>query len=127
MTLQVKKKKEHKASSYVDRCQQYIADHYKEKIYLQDVAEKMDLSETYLSRLFRKETGICFSDYVVDVRLEHAANLLKYSDESIPEIAEYVNFPSQSYMGKIFKKKYNLTPKQYREIYRPVEFFEEKR
>ena len=125
LASQVKKRQERKMTSYVDRCQQYIADNYKKKIYLKDIAEKMDLSEAYLSRLFRRETGKRFQDYVIDVRLEHAANLLKYSEEAIPEIAEYVNFPSQSYMGKLFKKKYNLTPKQYREIYRPSEFFQE--
>lgn len=61
-----------------------------------------------------------------DIRIERAANLLIYSEESIPRIAEYVNFPSQSYFGKIFKAKKNMTPRQYRESYKPTEFLEEK-
>lgn len=124
LSNQVKKRLVRKSSSYVERCKDYINKHYKKKIYLSDIAECLGISETHLSRLFKKETGIRMQDFIVDVRLEHAMNLLKYSDENISNIAEYVNFPSQSYMGKIFKAKYGMTPKQYREKNRPSEFFE---
>lgn len=120
---QVKRKKGRKTSSYVEQCRDYVEKHYREKIYLLDIAEVLGLSETYLSRLFKKETGIRLQDFIVQVRLEHAANLLKYSEESISNIAEYVNFPSQSYMGKIFKEKYQLSPKKYRETNKPTEYF----
>lgn len=124
LTNQVKKRLERRSSSYVERCKDYINKHYKKKIYLSEIAASLGISETYLSRLFKKETGIRMQDFIIDVRLEHAGNLLKYSNEEISNIAEYVNFPSQSYMGKIFKAKYGMTPKQYREKNRPSEFFE---
>lgn len=124
LTEQVKKKKLRKTSSYVERCRDYVEKHYREKIYLSEIADTLGLSETYLSRLFKKETGERLQDYIVDVRLGHAANLLKYSEESISKIAEYVNFPSQSYMGKIFKEKYMMSPKQYREQNQPIEYFQ---
>lgn len=123
---QVRKKKSRKTSSYVDRCKDYVDKHYREKIYLSEIAGMLGLSETYLSRLFKKETGERLQDYIVDVRLEHAANLLKYSEESILNIAEYVGFPSQSYMGRVFKEKYNLSPKQYQQENRPAEYFRKK-
>lgn len=126
LTEQVQKKLVRKSSSYVERCRDYIEKHYREKIYLTDIAERLGLSETYLSRLFKKETGECLQDYIINIRLERAANLLKYSEESISNIAEYVNFPSQSYMGKVFKEKYQLSPKKYREEYAPAEYFEGK-
>lgn len=91
-----------------------------------DIAVNLGLSESYLSRLFRRETGERLQDYIVSVRLEHAVNLLKYSEESISNIAEYVNFPSQSYMGKIFQKKYQMSPKQFRKKYSPSEYFDAK-
>lgn len=125
LTAQVQKKMSRKTSSYVERCKDYVEKHYREKIYLADMAENLSLSETYLSRLFKKETGERLQDYIVDVRLERAANLLKYSDETISNIAEYVNFPSQSYMGRIFKEKYHLSPKKYREEYTPTEYFKQ--
>lgn len=124
LTEQVRRRQSRKSSSYIERAKDYIAGNYKKKIYLSDMAENLGLSETYLSRLFKKETGIRIQDFIVDVRLEHAANLLKYSDETLSNVAEYVNFPSQSYMGKVFKEKYGVTPKYYRKLNQPSEFIE---
>ncbi len=60
---------------------------------------------------------MCLQDYVNEVRVERSANLLMYSDESLSMIAEYVNFPSQSYFGKVFKEKKGMTTRQFRERY----------
>lgn len=117
------KSKRH-TSSYTLQCQDYIGRHYREKIYLEDIAKQLGITGSYLSRLFKKETGTNLQDYITDVRVEHAANLLVYSEESIPRIAEYVNFPSQSYFGRIFKEKMHMTPREYREKNRPAEFVE---
>ena len=78
--------------------------HYREKIYLEDIAEALGISPTYLSKLFKKETGQCLQDYINEERVFRAANLLIYSELSLTEIAEYVHFPNQSYFGKIFKQ-----------------------
>ena len=122
----VRKKKEgRKHSNYVDKCKDYVSRHYKEKIYLQDMADSMGLSSTYLSRLFSKETGMRLQDYINSFRVERAANLLIYSEESIAYIGEYVNFPSQSYFGKMFRKYKHMTPKEYRDRYKPSEFISE--
>lgn len=126
LTRQVQKKKGRRTSNYVECCKDYVDKNYRKKIYLSDIAENLGLSETYLSRLFKKETGERLQDYIIGVRLEHAANLLKYSEEPISNIAEYVNFPSQSYMGKMFQKKYQMSPKQYRESRSPSEYFDAK-
>ncbi len=123
LTDHVLKQKSRKSSSnYVERTKEYLATHYREKIYIGDIAEKLGLSESYLSRLFHKETGIRMQDYLVNIRLDHAANLLLYSDEPITRIAEYVNFPSQSYLGKVFKERYQVSPKQYRSQFKPKGF-----
>ena len=100
---------------YVERCRDYIQKHYREKIYLEDIAETLGLSPTYLSRLFKKETGIFIQDAINEERVFRAANLLLYSELSLTEIAQYVGFPNQSYMGKIFKKLRNMTPMTYRD------------
>lgn len=126
LTNRVRKKIEgRKHSSYVDKCMDYVSRHYKEKIYLQDMAESLGLSSTYLSRLFARETGMQLQEYINRFRVERAANLLTYSEESISYIAEYVNFPSQSYLGKMFRKYKHMTPKEYRDRYKPSEFTEE--
>ena len=110
-----------KSSNYVERCKDYIDKHYKEKIYLGDLAAALGVSSTYLSRLFSKETGIRLQDYITQYRVEKAANLLVYSNESIANISEYVNFPSQSYFGKVFKQFKQMTPGEYRELYQTIE------
>ena len=107
-----------RGSGYAERCRDYIKKHYREKIYLEDIAEALGISPTYLSRLFKKETGICLQDAVNEERIFRAANLLLYSELSLTEIALYVGFPNQSYMGKYFKKLKNITPMAYRELYR---------
>ena len=96
--------------------------HYREKLYLDDIAEKLGISPTYLSRLFKRDTGIRLQDYIVQVRVERAANLLRYSDQTIAEIAQYVHFPSQSYLGKAFRREMHMTPKEYRTRYQTVEW-----
>ncbi len=111
-----------KSSSYIDSCVSYINQHYREHIYLDDLAEKTGITPTYLSRLFSQEMGMTFQEYVLKVRAERAANLLKYSEASIAQIGDYVNFPNQSYFGKIFKKYMGMTPKAYRNRYKLREF-----
>lgn len=118
------KEKRH-TSSYTERCKDYVYGHYREKIYLDEIADTLGISSGYLSRLFKKETGVSLQVFINDVRIEKAANLLIYSEETLPEIAEYVNFPSQSYFGRIFKEKMLMTPKQYRELHKPAEFFDQ--
>lgn len=109
-------------SNYVENAKNYVAAHYREKIYLADIAGKLCISPTYLSKLFVQVTDERLQDYIVRFRVERAANLLVYSEESISYIAEYVRFPSQSYMGRVFKKYMGMTPQKYRDKYKPREF-----
>lgn len=123
LTEQVHKRRNRKnTSSYVERCKDYVNQHYREKIYLEDIAETLGIGASYVSRLFRMQMNMTLQDYVVQVRMEHAINLLVYSEETLAGIAEYVGFPSQSYMGKVFKKYKGITPRAYREQHKPREF-----
>ena len=123
LTSEVKRKLEQKhTSSYVEQSKDYVRKHYREKIYLNDIADTLGVSASYLSRLFSKETGERLQDYITRVRIERAANLLIYSDESLSKIAEYINFPSQSYFGRVFREQMKLSPRKYREIHKPKEF-----
>ena len=113
-------------SNYTETCKTYIAKHYREKLYLDDIAEHLGISPTYLSRLFKKDTGIRLQDYINLVRIDRASNMLKYSELSLSEIAEYVHFPSQSDFGKIFRQQMHMTPKEYRDRYKAAEYTEKK-
>lgn len=104
--------------NHVERCKNYIRNHCREKLSLDEVAAVVKLSPFYLSKLFKQETGMCFQDYVNQERVNRAADLLLFSDLSLPEIAHYVHFPNQSYFGKIFKKVKGISPGSYRDRYK---------
>lgn len=66
LTERVRKKRMgQKSSNYIERCKDYVNKHYREKIYLDDMADSLGVSSTYLSRLFSKETGIRLQDYII--------------------------------------------------------------
>ena len=60
--------------------------------------------------------------YILKEKINAAANMLRYSNFSLTEIADYLNFTSQSHLGQCFKKEYHMTPRQYREKFRVREF-----
>ena len=125
LTVRVKQKLEKpRTSSHVERAKDYVRKHYREKIYLDEIAESIGISPTHLSKLFKKETGQCLQDYINEERVFRAANLLMYSELSLMEIAEYVHFPSQSYFGKIFKQFKGVSPRIFRDQYRAREITE---
>ena len=115
-------KKTDTVGDYTRQVKDYIARHYREKIYLADIAKAIGLNQTYLSKVFAQETGETIQEYICKVRVERAANLLRYSDEEIATIALYVNFPSQSYMGKMFRKYMGMTPLEYRKQFGTAEY-----
>lgn len=95
----------------------YIYDHLHMKITLQALAEAVHLSPSHLSKLFHREMGLTISDYIRKKRVEAAGNMLKFSDYSCAEIANYLCFSSESHFIQIFKKEMGKTPKQYRELF----------
>lgn len=106
----------------IEQCKDYIAKHLYKKFTISQMAEDMAVSRTYLSGKFSEKTGMTIQQYIIDQRLNAAANLLKYSTESIAQISDYMNFSSQGRFSGYFKKKYGMTPLQYREKYKLIEF-----
>ncbi|MBR1592438.1 MAG: helix-turn-helix transcriptional regulator [Ruminococcus sp.] len=104
-------------SKQVIRTIDYIMYNLHGKILLDDAAEHLKISPAYLSRLFKNETGISFSDYVNKLKIEEAASLLLFTEYTDLEISVMLGFSSQSYFIKIFKKYMNATPKQYKKKY----------
>ena len=95
-------------------CIDYIYSHIHYRITIAELADYLNLSESYLSKLFSKEMGIPLSQYILDLKIEKAKNFLQYSDYSIVEIANYLAFSSQSHFIQVFQKKVGLTPHKYR-------------
>lgn len=100
---------------FIEKCKVYICNHLSEDFCLDDIAADVGFSKSYLSRQFSAKCGISLTKYTLNERLNAASNMLKYSDVTIQEISNYLRFPSQSYFGRVFKEKYGITPKKYRD------------
>jgi YesN/AraC family two-component response regulator len=108
-------------SAKVEAVMHYVHIHLHETVTLEKAAEAAGLSACHLSRVFRQETGMSLVDYVQKERVEAARHMLIYSDFTLAVISEYLNFSTQSYFIKIFKKHTGMTPAQYRKYYREEE------
>lgn len=81
---------------------------------LQSIGERFNLHPNYVSQLFQKELGTTFIQWLMTKRLTHACLLLLETDWSIHKISEAIGYQDYFYFAKVFKKKYGLTPSQYR-------------
>lgn len=98
-------------------CMDYIHEHLHENMELHTLANYVGLAPTYLSAVFKKETGERISDYIRNQRINAAKNMLRFSDYTYGEISSYLAFSSQSHFISLFKKNTGMTPRQYRQKY----------
>lgn len=103
-------------SRHISVCKEYIYSHIKERITIEDLADVLGVSASYLSRLFKKETGASVSAYIRSQKIEMAKNLLQYSDYSMIDIANRLSFSSQSHFIQQFREYVGMTPKKYRDL-----------
>ncbi len=94
---------------------QYIADHYAEPLTREVLAEYVHLNPDYLTRIFRKETGVALKDFIIHKRLEAAQMLLRGTTLQISEIAEMVGYGNYSYFTQNYRREFGITPKQERD------------
>ena len=96
----------------------FIQDHYAQiDLSVNQIAAHVFLTPTYLSSLFKRETGETISEYITSVRIEKSTNMLKDPRIKLFEVAQSVGYKEANYYAKVFKRKMNLTPKEYREKY----------
>jgi AraC-like DNA-binding protein len=98
----------------VERAKGYIAETYHRRLSLSTVADHLHVSPNYLSRLFRRETGITLTSFIQQVRLEHALVLLAEGRQSISEIAYRVGYQNYRDFYRNFVKYENASPRQVR-------------
>ena len=93
----------------------FIEQHYDEPLTLEEVANKFYLSFSYFSRYFKKQLGIGFTRYMMNIRLKHSLKDLLYTKDSITHIALKHGFPNAKAFTNLFKEVYGETPFSYRE------------
>ena len=81
------------------------------------ICKTLQYSESYVSHRFKFHRGVTFSQYIKDTRLKYIEYYLKTTNYSLKNIADLVGIESLSYLNRIFKEKYNVTPLKYRKLY----------
>lgn len=105
-----------KYSYITNKCIEYIKSSYKKNITLADAAEYVQISKSYLSLLFKQETGINFSNFLTGYRIEKSKKLIKETNYKIYEIAEKIGFDNPYYFSKVFKEITGITCKEYKRL-----------
>ena len=111
---QVIMRQQHAEPPLVTRAKEYILEHQTDDISLGQVAKAVNTSTFYFCKLFRKATGINYTDYLARIRIEKAKNLLLNPNLRISEIAFEVGFQSLTHFNRVFKRVVGLAPTSYR-------------
>lgn len=101
----------------IRQAQKYMEEHYNEKIVLEDLAEIVGLNPVYFSVLFKKETGINVSAYLLNVRMEKAKEFLCNTNETIAAIGDRVGYKDSRYFSQTFAKQVGVKPALYRKLH----------
>ncbi|TDF97960.1 helix-turn-helix transcriptional regulator [Paenibacillus piri] len=101
-------------NAVVEKTKDFIHSHYSRNITLDMIAKEVFVSSVYLSFLFKQVESINLTDYLTHVRMEQAKRLLQTTALKTYEIAGQVGYHDEKYFSRIFKKKFGLTPTEYR-------------
>ena len=104
------------AMTLLEKIHSYIHLNYAERIGRNEIAGEFFLTPDYLSRMYKKKTGLNLKDYINNYRIERAKQLLSNEELTISEVAEKVGFDNYSYFSTLFKKLTGFSPKEYQKI-----------
>jgi len=99
---------------FIEKSIKYIHDNFKQKLSLQLVASYVFVNPQYFSRIFKKEIGVTYIDYVNRLKIEHACKLLETTSYPAYRISGECGFNDPSYFNRVFVQQMNMTPKAYR-------------
>lgn len=99
---------------FIEEALKYINEHFKEKLTLEMVASKVFINPKYFSHVFKKEVGISFTEYIINLKIKHACRLLKTTNYPAYRISLECGFSDPSYFNRVFSAQMNMTPQAYR-------------
>ncbi|TNJ67031.1 helix-turn-helix domain-containing protein [Paenibacillus hemerocallicola] len=110
----VSKKQSNKSNSLVALIQDYVEDHYTSDLSLEKIADEMEISVKYASRVFKDKLGVNLTDYISRLRVAKAKELLSQTNMSIQDISENVGYFSRTTFLRTFKKLEGVSPQEFR-------------
>lgn len=102
----------------VEKVRQYIDQHISEELSVEKLAQMAYMSMNHLTKSFKKKYGRTVIDYIIDHRLTLAESLLRDSTKTVTMIADEVGYFDYVYFSKLFKKRFGMTPRDYRMMLR---------
>jgi len=103
-----------KSNPIIDKAEEYIVQHISGLLSLEEVAQAVDVSSFYLSKLFKEVKGENYITYITDMRMQKAKELLNNPRSVIKEVSAAVGFNDQNYFSRIFRNKFGMTPTEFR-------------
>ena len=98
----------------IESVKDYIYEHYSEEIGVDLLAQKVYMAPSYLSHIFKKETGQNLSKFIKAYRMEKAKEMLEETHEEIVQISYAVGYPNVSYFCQSFREFYGVSPQKFR-------------
>ena len=108
-------KREERSGDIIRTAKKYIEDHFDKDISLDDVSRVVNISPYYFSKVFKEESGLNFIEYLTNIRIDKAKELLENSNLSIKEICVSCGYTDPNYFSRSFKKNVGVTPTEYKE------------
>lgn len=103
-----------KENEYVNRALHYLYNNYTKQINVTDMSNALNVNRSYLSRIFKESIGMTIKEYLLELRINHASDLLAMSTLSIETVALESGFTNPEMFSKLFKRERAKTPKEYR-------------
>jgi YesN/AraC family two-component response regulator len=109
-TIETKECREH----FIEESVKYIKEHFKERLSLDMVAAKAFMNPKYFSHVFKREMGVSFTEYVINLKVQYACRLLETTNYPAYRISLECGFSDPSYFNRVFCAQMNMTPQTYR-------------
>ena len=111
----IQSKRSEKSGSVIEEAMRYIRENYNRDISLDEVSREVNISPYYFSKLFKDSTEQNFIEYLTNLRMDKAKELLLTTDSSMKEICSMVGYADPNYFSRTFKKNIGVTPTEYKE------------
>ena len=108
-------KRQERSGNIIKTAKDYIDAHFDKDISLDDVSKVVNISPYYFSKIFKEESGLNFIEYLTNIRIEKAKNLLENSNLSVKEICISCGYSDPNYFSRSFKKNVGITPTEYKD------------